>query len=251
MRQRNWSQRGLYALAICAPLMGGCTGGDFGRTRETFLTDNMHKWVGEEAVGSIGEQPSRFRLTDDERTLRDQAYYFIEPPRSRPFYKSVFGDYQRIPAPWGQKGVGFDRTAYGRLLLTEQRRSQVSAYAELIEDIRNDLTQLDPFFVTAGRVADIDAKRGKGLAYISQMRPEEREDAQARMRENAMIVQWVQQCLQRRVASYRWALERLVLNTPDPAAAEAERVLLQLAQRADSAMLARMPVGGRAISVGG
>ena len=35
------------------------------------------------------------------------------------------------------------------------------------------------------------------------------------MEGNVLIVQWVQQCLEQRISSYRWALERLVIQAPD------------------------------------
>ena len=49
------------------------------------------------------------------------------------------------------------------------------------------------------------------------------------MQENTLIVQWVQQCLERRISSYRWALERLVLQAPDNMAADADRLIGELA----------------------
>jgi hypothetical protein len=52
--------------------------------------------------------------------------------------------------------------------------------------------------------------------------PAERADAIARMKENTLIVQWVQQILERRISSYRWALERLVIQAPDNIAADAD-----------------------------
>jgi len=54
--------------------LGGCvTNGDFDRVRPSLVRDDMHDWVGREAIGSIGGKPSDYRLTDDERTLRDLA----------------------------------------------------------------------------------------------------------------------------------------------------------------------------------
>ena len=95
--------------------LGGCSGGDFGRTRADMRNDDMHRWLGAEATGSVGLKPSQFQLTENERQLRDLAYPLIEPPHSRPAWKSVFGDYQPLPSPWRQKVV-FDRTMYGRTL---------------------------------------------------------------------------------------------------------------------------------------
>src|ERR1700750_1559041 len=104
----------LYLLPFVARL--ACPGGDFGRTAPTFYHEDMHSWVGIEATTSLGGLPSQFQLTDYERTLRDLAYYFIEPPHSRPAWKAVFGDYKPCPAPWRQKVI-FDRTLYGRRMI--------------------------------------------------------------------------------------------------------------------------------------
>lgn len=238
----------LYILPFIAGL--ACPGDDFGRTRASLYHEDMHSWVGVEATTSLGGVPSQFQLTDSERALRDIAYYLIEPPHSRPAWKAVFGDYQRFPAPWSQKVV-FDRTLYGRRMIDEPHRSQVSAYAGLIEDVRNDGVMLDRFLPVALKVNDLDIKRNKSLAYITEISPRERVDAQARMRENVLVVQWAQQCLQQRVSSYRWALERLVIHAPDVMAADADRLIAQLSERASAAWTSAPPVIGRALRVGG
>jgi hypothetical protein len=250
---QGWNRRGLRCLLVatlsCATLCG-CAGGDFGRTRNSFVTDDMHRWLGAEATGSVRMTASEFQLTDNERTLRDQAYPLIEPPRSRPAWKSVFGDYQPIASPWRQ-APPFDRTAYGKLLIDEPHRSFASRYAALIEDVRNDLTQFEPFQSTAARVIELDRKRSESIKYISDLAPRERADATARMEENALIVQWVQQCLHRRVASYRWALERLVVMAPDGIAADADRLIAELEVQANHAAPPPGPARGRALTAKG
>jgi hypothetical protein len=214
----------LSSVATLCILTAGCSGGDFGRTRADMLNDDMHRWVGAEATASVGIFPSNYQLTEYERALRDFAYPLIEPPHSRPAWKSVFGDYQVIASPWRQKAT-FDRTAYGRLLIDEPHRAHTSRYAQLMDDVRNDMTQFETFRYTAMKVVALDQKRNAALRYVSELSPRERADAVARMEENALIMQWVQQCLHRRVASYRWALERLVLHGPDNLAADADRLI--------------------------
>jgi hypothetical protein len=238
----------LLAMGL-TPELGGCATGDFGRTRDSALSDDMHRWVGEEATASIGRRPSDFQLTENERTLRDLAYAFIEPPHSRPYWKGVFGDYEPIASPW-RRMPRFDRTAYGRLLIDEPHRTYASRYAQLIDDVRDDITRLDPFFATVARVADLDQKRGSSLTYITDISPRERADALARMKENALIVQWVEQCLQQRIASYHWALERLVIHGPDTMAAEADRFITDLSARAASS-LSVTPIVGQVLTVKG
>lgn len=228
----------------------GCVGDDFGRTRQTFYHQDMHSWVGEEATKSLDGAPSQFALTDNERALRDMAYYFIEPPHSRPAWHGVFGDYQQIPAPWRQR-LRFDRTAYGRKMIDEPHRSQASSYGGLIEDVRNDFTMLDQFVPLAIKVNDLDIKRNRALELIGDLSPRERGDAQARMRENVLVVQWAQQALEQRVSSYRWALERLVIMAPDAMAADADRLINELAARAAMAWTSAPPVNGRVLRVGG
>ena len=101
------------------------------------------------------------------------------------------------------------------------------------------------------RVIDLDRKRNASLAHISELSPRERDDAVARMQENSLIVQWVQQCLERRISSYRWALERLVLQAPDNMAADADRLIGELAAQTANPPVAAQPVTGQALSVRG
>ena len=61
----------LTPLLLCA-VLGGCSSGDFGRVRADARNDDMHRWVGAEATGSVGLKASAFQLTDQERSLRAQ-----------------------------------------------------------------------------------------------------------------------------------------------------------------------------------
>ncbi|MDE2377029.1 hypothetical protein [Bradyrhizobium sp.] len=237
-------------LALLGAALGGCSGGDFGRTRADMRSDDMHRWLGAEVTSSVGVRASQFQLTDQERQLRDLAYPLIEPPRSRPAWRSVFGDYKALPSPWRQNVV-FDRTTYGRTLIDEPHRSHSSRYAQLIEDVRDDITRFEPFFASAIRVIDLDRKREASMKQVSELSPREREDAIARMQENSLIVQWVQQCLERRVSAYRWALERLVIQAPDPMAADADRLIGELAAQTANPPVAAQPAYGRAVRVRG
>jgi len=240
----------VLTLVLAGGTLGACSGGDFGRTRADFRNDDMHKWIGAEATASVGVKPSQFQLTDNERQLRDLAYPLIEPPHSRPAWKSVFGDYQPSASPWRQS-VAFDRTAYGRALIDEPHRSHASRYSQLIDDLRDDIARFEPFFASAIRVIDLDRKRQASMGYMSEISPREKADAVARMQENSLIVQWVQQSLERRASSYRWALERLVLQAPDSMAADADRLIGELAAQTANPPVAARPLIERPLSTRG
>src|SRR5690554_6901046 len=84
-RRPVW-RRGMLVLVVSG-VLAGCANGDFGRVRPLLVRDEVHDWVGREAVEVKNIAPSEFQLTDDERLLRDLAYPLIEKPyqRQRPW----------------------------------------------------------------------------------------------------------------------------------------------------------------------
>jgi hypothetical protein len=213
-------------------LLGGCAlNGDFGRLRSDLVTDDMHAWVGREAVGSIGGKPSEFRLTDDERQLRDLAFALIQPSYDRNQWNSVLAEYGLGRA---RERTRFDRTAYWTHLDVAHRRSEASSYAQIVTDARNDVVRIEPFFATAAQVLDLDRRRADSLRYVaasSGLSEAEANNALARNNENTATVEWVCRSLKERAVSYRYALERLIISTPSSNAVESERSLTLLQTR--------------------
>jgi nitrate reductase assembly molybdenum cofactor insertion protein NarJ len=224
-------ERVAFALAsfTLTTLVAGCgLNGDFNRMRSSLVRDDTHAWLGPAAT-----RPSnstwKHQLTDEERRLRDLAYPLIEPPHERHQWHSVLGEHGLKSRPWPYP----DRGAYASRLFQTAYRSQTARYNKLIEDVRNDLMRIDPFFMAARYVADMDRKREQSMRHVSHLTEEERANTVQRMEENRAIVLWVQEALHERAASYRIALERLVIAAPAPVAVEAERTIILLEQRAD------------------
>jgi hypothetical protein len=216
------------AFAALAFLFGGCHG-DFGRPRPSILSVDRPAWVANGAAAALGEA-SAYPFTDEEIVLRERAYPMIRPPYSRERWLLILGEYRRTSAiPY--YGENYDYAAYAAKLLSAPYRSASARYAQLIDDIRNDLGRIAPFVETGYRVVDLDRKREKSLAFVSGLTVDEAANAAARVRENAMILAWVQKCMGERAASYRYLLERLVIATPSPTAVEAERGLAELERR--------------------
>jgi hypothetical protein len=215
-----------------ATLLGGCAlNGDFGRLRSDLVTDDMHAWVGRDAVASIGGKPSDFLLTDNERRLRDLAYALIQPSYDRNRWDSAFAEYG-LEGP--RDGALFDRTAYWKHLDVAQRRSEVSSYAQIVADARSDVVRIEPFFATAARVVDIDHRRAESLRRVAGrtgVSDAEANNALNRNNENTAVIEWVCRSLNERAASYGYALERLVISTPSPRAADVELSLNLLQSR--------------------
>jgi hypothetical protein len=60
---------------------------------------------------------------------------------------------------------------------------------------------------------------------VSELSQGETANAYGRIRENRMVTAWVLRALHWRLASYRYALERLVIAVPSARAVEVERAL--------------------------
>jgi hypothetical protein len=202
--------------------LAGCANYDFGEVHPVLVTDGIHDWLGRDSGAPKRVPPSRFEYTDDERALRDLAYPLIEPPFDRQQWYSVAGEY----GLYRTNSANYKK--YSERLESTWSRSPSSRYAQLIDDVRNDITRLSQFFETATRVVDIDQKRQKSMSFVSSLSKKEHENAVRRMRENAHVIAIVQQSLADRVASYHFALERLVIITPSPQAIEAERSVILL-----------------------
>jgi len=219
-------------LALLALLiLPACSStGDFGRLRDDLVTQDIHAWVGRDAAASFGAPISGNNLTDDERTLRDLAFPLIEAPYNRQRWDAVIYEYGINRFFRRDEAWTIGTTAYYEHLQWEYRSSTTSRYNQLIDDIRNDIVRIEPFFMVARRVADLDRRRQASMQHIADLSPPERLSAQARIGENSLTIAWVQHSLTARCASYRFALEHLAVAEPEPIAADADRVLTQLQQ---------------------
>jgi hypothetical protein len=208
-------------MMLCLPLLG-CLNGDFGRVKQSLVIDDIHSWVGREAALQQGIPPSEFRLTDEERLLRDLAFPLIEAPYGRQRWFQVLSEYG-ISRVFLEDWWSFDPVIYAEWLLTRDTRSSSSLYSRLIDDIRNDIVRIPAFLEIARKVTDLDSKREKSMAYVSVLSPEEVFDARRRIAENRLVIGWVFRSLNDRAAAYHFAMERLVIHVPQHYAVDVER----------------------------
>ena len=57
IRTAWWPSASAIVLLGTGLALAGCSGGDFGRSREDVRNDDMHRWLGAEATGSVGLRP--------------------------------------------------------------------------------------------------------------------------------------------------------------------------------------------------
>ena len=239
VRRHREAGRPLALLTLL--FLGGCTSiSDLGRLQQPLVADNIHAWVGQEAATHVGAPISSDNLTDDERTLRDLAYPLIEPPYDRLRWDEVLYEYG-VQQRAGDTLWVADATEYYRHLLAADYRSTAGRYNRLIDDIRNDVVRIGPFFELAHRVIDLDRKRQATMDLLPDVPPPERANALARIGENYLTVAWVQNSLAQRCAGYRFALNHLVVSEPANVAAQADIALTQLQQQIAANQLVAPP----------
>ena len=229
------------ALAFLPPAHAG----DFGRPRPSVLEGLLPPQLWRGPVTGYSTYP----FTDLEQELRDRAYALIRPNQPRGKWDLVTLEF-RIAAALPPSATSFDVTAYGRMLLWTPGRSEASQYHRFIDDVNSDAQLAGPFVVVACGVADMDFKRARSLPHVGAAAPEEIENALGRVRENRMITAWVRRALFDRLASYRYALERLVIAVPSPLAVEAERTLGRFVRHVEDVdpALARCAAGAEIVS---
>lgn len=215
----NWRRLSLcVALAIAAPK--AVEAGDFGRPKPSLLEGLIPQQYWKGPITGYSDYP----LTDLEVELRDRSYVLIRPNEPRGRWNLYIAGFQiagAFPPPY----VYTDYTEYARMLLWTPARSEASSYNRLIDDMAEDGKLAAPFVAVACTVADLDIKRERSLAYVGVLSDWEVANAFGRIRENRLVTAWVHRALHWRLASYRYALERLVVAVPSVLAVEAERSL--------------------------
>ena len=231
----------LAPALLGALVLAGCSSiGDYGRLQPGLVRDDIHDWVGQDAALHAGAPISADNLTEDERMLRDLAFPLIEPPYDRQRWNAIVYEYGLDHAFQRDLWIE-DPTAYYLHLMADPDRTTASKYNLLMDDIRNDIVRIEPFFTVARRVFDLDRRRTASMQAVADLSPPERLNAEARIGENSLTIAWVQHSLADRCASYRFALEHLSVAEPASEAGVVDGVLTRLQQEIAADGLAPAP----------
>ncbi|GJD33652.1 hypothetical protein [Methylobacterium aerolatum] len=222
--------RPLLLAAAASVILGACAQqGDFGRPKAG-AWNSLIDATGAVVARERGEPSADAPFTDDEQDLRSRAWRFLMPADTREAFLDILANLTRarvLPPSWRSE----DPARYHDALLDEGFRSPVSRYRRLTDDAVADARLVPPFTALAARVADADARRLRSLPFARTLKDDDIREAAMRVAENRCLVAWVRLEAGRRLEGYRYALEHLFAEAPDPAAAEAERALAMLAGR--------------------
>lgn len=219
----------LGVTLLLAAGLGACVEtGDFGRPKKSVWNDAIAT-AGLVAASRRDEPVSSYGFTDDEEEMHGRAWRFLEPAHERAWFERAVSELVATRIAPASTFVA-DYTAYHRALLSADPRSASSSYRRLSEDAMADARLIEPFARVASRVLAADAVRLRSLAYVHELSPAEIANAEARVAENRCLIAWVSRGLDLRQRAYRFAIEHLVIETPQPDAVPAERGLAILAR---------------------
>jgi len=232
------ARRAFFATLVFAALCcGGKSSaeiiGDFGRPEDSVFVDEFLPWLKDGFDDFTGRHIATIPYTDDERSLRNLAWTILQPLEVKdPSYFTVAGvDFAEWWHRWCGEPHPFDVRSYAEYLVNEPYRSSAARYARLIDDIRADAGRVTPFFSMANRVLEADAVRARSFQYVARFPADKFDLAHARVIENHGLMDAVYERFRQRIASYRYALEYLLVIVPSPNAVEAERALFSLEER--------------------
>jgi len=210
-------------LSACVPPAHG----DFERPRPSVFHDDFLPLVGRVAAEHRREPASDFDYTDRERELRSRSWALLMPQQQEQYFQRWLAEMRRTRIMSVEDTVP-SRSDYVKELLSQNYRSSDGRFARLEMDIRNDRVRFPEFISVANIVAEFDKVRERSLNRTTDLKPEERQYAIGRIEENRLLTITVQKSMRARADIYRYALERLVIETPGDAAIGAEQELIAL-----------------------
>ncbi|MER2604443.1 MAG: hypothetical protein ABTQ29_01270 [Siculibacillus sp.] len=211
-------RRAVSFAVLCGLALGlaGCgrETGDFGRAKRNTFDDAVVPAGGDlVARHGRGELVSDFNRTDREGTLRDRAWALVRAPHAEDWFGATLVEFQRTRV-LPEIDSRFDPSGYYNLLRRDPYRSSEARWNRILVDLRADTALVRPFWDEARRVREDDRVRLSAVDGRGDVAAEELRNAYARIDENARTVDWVWRALRFRLAAYRRAIDRIVVETP-------------------------------------
>ncbi|MBV6656679.1 MAG: hypothetical protein KI785_02810 [Devosiaceae bacterium] len=194
-------------LAACSPR------GDFGRDRPSVMTSSVLPVAGFVSTYSAREPVSHFNYTDDERTLRRLGWTLVVPTHAEDWLGSTAAHLQRAEII-RRADLVLSPESYHRYLSRRDYRSSDVRYARIMDDAAKDMAAIERYFAYAQRVRAADDERSRATMALPDITPSELAAANGRIAENQRQFAWVKRALLFRIYAYRYALDRLMIETP-------------------------------------
>lgn len=203
------------AIAMAAALSAAACSrpGDLGRERPNVINDQVLPVAGYWSTRFAREPVSHFNYTDDERLLRNLGWTLVAPAHAEDWLGRTAAQLQRAEIV-RRLDLILPPERYAHLLSGANYRSSDVRYARLADDAAKDMAAIAPYFAVVQRVRDADRRRLAAVMALGDIEPGELTAAYGRISENQRQFAWVKRALLFRLYAYRYALDRLMIETP-------------------------------------
>lgn len=230
----------LVAVASALTLAGCAQSGDFGRQRPNVISDHLLPIAGIASTALTGEGTSYFDYTDDERTLRNLGWSLVVPTHAEDWIGRTSAQLQSAEIA-RRLDLHLSPSMYSLLLSTARYRSSDVRYARIMDDAAKDMAAIVPYAVYARRVRLADEQRLRAADALPDIHPVEYEATIGRVAQNERQIAWVKRALLFRLYSYRYAVDRLMIQTPSRLAGQTIERLNLLEETILTAIEADLP----------
>lgn len=228
---------GVALVALAAVLtLDACARptGDFGRAAPDTFHDDVMPAIGKQRALAAGEPVSAFNLTDEEREMRDRVWRFLVAPHAYDWFGDTVVELQRTRIAPLSKDAG-KRDLYYQWLHGERFASSHVRFARVSDDTAADIDTLPEVFRSICAVREIDRQRGVASSSIAGLEDNVLRDAAARQAENEATIGWFVRALTLRYDAYSYALDHLLVETPNEEAVVTNAGLNDLAVYVETA----------------
>lgn len=204
------------ALVVMTGLLAGCLArpvGDFGRADPSFTHDTAMPVVGKFMAQQRKEPVSGFNQTDQETEMHNRVWRFLVAAHAKDWFYDTAVEWQRTRlTPTTDTRFAVDR--YYSWLKSTQYQSSPVRYSTVGRHIAADLDTIPGTFKAICAVVEVDRQRAAALSGLRDIEPSVAADVAARKNENNMHIAWFVRALNYRYASYGYALDHLLVETP-------------------------------------
>lgn len=226
---RSQSSHLIRIFFLTLPL-AGCFSqtGDLGRPHSGPLREKVLPVFGKANARARAEPVSYYNHTDNEKLLTRRATYLQFPPHTRDWLGRAVTELEttRFVSGFGRAHAP-DR--YYGFLRSDRFRSSQSRYERLKFDISSDSELVMPFYMAAQAVMRDDRERILAARRRPDLTDLERSNANGRVHENKLTIAQVGAALDYRLAAYRFAIDRMEIETPSNQILNANRAWRLLA----------------------
>ena len=158
--------------------------------------------------------------------MRDRVWRYLVAPQAYDWFGDTAAEMARLgftrhlrPPPKDRYYLWLHKTTFA---------SSPVRYARVTDDVRSDLDMMPATLGSICSVEQVDRQRGIAAKGLAKLDERTRQAAETRQQENRAAIGWFVEALRSRYASYSFALDHLLVETPHDAAMATDAALSEL-----------------------